>query len=317
MVFFFHGPNSYAARQQIAKLTAQYIAKTGTDLGLERIDGARISLGELKSSLQAVPFLASSRLVIVEDLGTNKAVAPKISVLLEQIPATTVAVFYDPAVDHRTTYFKDIKAAASEVEFKTLDRGKLQRWVIGRVEAQGGRIEMPAVGRLIDRAGEDQWRLDSEIAKLLEYANPIDITAVEQQVELNPSDSVFDLVEAVTAGQQQQALELFGRLQRSGHHETYILSMVIWQLRNLIAAKAAGKINAPALARAGSMSPFVATKMLSKRHLFSESTLKQAFLEAVELDYAIKSGQSDSALGVEQLLMELSDRFGGRATQTA
>ncbi len=309
MIFFFYGPNSFGARQQIAKLTKQYIGKTGSDMGLERIDGARITIGELQSSLQASPFLATSRLVIVEDLGANKAVAPKIAAIATGIPNTTVAVFYDPSVDQRTTYFKDIKAIAKVVEFGELDRGKLQRWIAQTVEDHNATIERPAVGRLLERAGDDQWRLSTEISKLAEYANPITVAAVEEQVELSPTDSVFDLAEAVTAGHQSVALEIYANLRHAGNHETYILSMLIWQMRNLIMAKAAGKISAPALAKTASMSPYVASKMLAKRHLFNESALKQSFLQAVDLDYRIKTGDIDANLGVEQLIVELSQRF--------
>src|ERR1700684_3697593 len=99
MIFFFYGPNTYAARQQLAKLVVEYEKKTGSNLGLERIDGAKVKPDALNASLQAAPFLATSRLVIVEDLGLNKAVAATVDRYLKNIPATTVAVFYDPTVD--------------------------------------------------------------------------------------------------------------------------------------------------------------------------------------------------------------------------
>jgi len=108
MIFFFCGPNTYAARQQIAKLVAEYTKKTGSNLGLERLDGARLKSEELTATLQAVPFLSRSRLVIIEDLGSNKAIAPNIASYLKGIPATTVAVFYDPAVDQRGSYVKQL-----------------------------------------------------------------------------------------------------------------------------------------------------------------------------------------------------------------
>lgn len=307
MIFFFYGANTYEARQQIAKLIAQYDKKAGNTLGLERIDGAKVTLGNLKASLLAVPFLASSRLVIVEQLGLNKVVAAKVGELLEQIPTTTVAVFYDPAVDQRTTYYKTLLAGSKAVEFKALGQPQLQRWVERRVTELGVEIDRPALGRLLELAGEDQWRLSNEIAKLASHNPRISVDTVNLLVEETPSETIFGLIEAVTAGQRDRALKAFHDLRADGQNEVYILSMVIWQLNNLLLAKLAGKITPPQLAKTAGMSPFVAGKMLSRRHMFTEEQLKQAFLEAVETDYQIKSGGGSAEVLVERLLVRLSD----------
>ena len=308
MVFFFYGPNTYAARQQLAKLVVEYEKKTGSNLGLERIDGAKVKPAELNASLQAAPFLATSRLVIVEDLGANKAVAATIDRYLKNIPATTVAVFYDPNVDQRTGYFKSISKAAKTVKFEPLSTAKLHQWVARQVEASGVEIERPAVGRLLDVAGEDQWRLANEIAKLATHHSPITVTAVDLMVEESHTETIFNLVEAMTAGKVDVALPLYRRLRQDGNNEVYMLSMIIWQLRNLLLAKAAGKVSPAELAKAASMSSFVAGKMLTKRHLFSEEQLKSAFLQAVDTDYQIKSGAGTADVLVEQLLFRVASR---------
>lgn len=306
MILFFYGPNSYMARQQIARLTTDYVKKSGSNLGLERIDGAKTKPEEIQAALQATPFLANSRLVIVEDLGANKPIAPKVEKLLEGIPATTVAIFYDPHVDQRTTYFKTLKAAGKTVHFEALSTAKLHQWINREVEEQGGAIERPAIGRLLDLAGDDQWRLSNEIAKLAAYRNPITVAAVNEQVEESHTETIFTLVEAMTAGRADQALKRYHQLRSDGENEVYMLSMVIWQLRNLLVAKAAGKTTPPQLARDAKISPYVAGKALAKRHLFSEEQLKTAFIAAVDTDYQIKSGQTVADVAVEQLIYQVA-----------
>jgi DNA polymerase III delta subunit len=289
MIFFFYGPNTYAARQQIAKLAAEYEKKTGSNFGLERIDGAKVKSEELSAALQAAPFLANSRLVIIEELGSNSAVGATIGDQISRIPSTTVAVFYDPAVDQRTVYFKTLKAAAKAIKFEPLPAAKLQQWIAAMAQAQGAEIERPAVGRLLDLAGEDQWRLGHE-------------------VEESNTETIFNLVEATTAGKVETALRQYRRLRTEGLSEIYMLSMVIWQLRNLLLAQAAGKTTPAELAKTAGMSPFVAGKMLSKRHLFTEDQLKGAFLQAVDTDYQIKSGVGAADVLVEQLIYRLASR---------
>jgi DNA polymerase III delta subunit len=127
MVFLFYGSNSFAARQQIAKLVAEYVKKSGDNFGVERIDGTKVKPEELRASLQAAPFLSRSRLVIIEDLGANKAIAAKIEDHIKDVPDTTVAVFYEPNIDQRTVYFKSLKAAAKTIVFEPLPPHKLQQ----------------------------------------------------------------------------------------------------------------------------------------------------------------------------------------------
>lgn len=306
MIFFFYGANSFEARSQIAKLINQYQKKTGNDFGLDKIDGEKTTVGELKGALQAAPFLASSRLVIVESLGKNKTASSKIEEIIEGIPSTTVAVFYDPEVDHRTSYFKTLKEKAKVVEFKQLDHAKLMRWIIKQVEDAGGEIDRAAVGRLLDLAGEDQWRLSNEIEKLINYNKEVTVDNIDLLVESSRTESIFNLVDAMSAGKRKLAIQIYSRLRTNGENEMYILSMIIWQLRNQLLAKSAGRITAPQLAKEAGMSPYVAGKVLATRHLYTEDRIKESFIKAIDTEMAIKSGEGDSDYLVEQLVSSLS-----------
>ncbi|TAK89055.1 DNA polymerase III subunit delta [Patescibacteria group bacterium] len=307
MILFFYGSNSYEARQQLAKLVAQYESKTGSNLGIERIDGRTVTMAQLRASLQAVPFLAASRLAIIEGVGGNKSVAPKVPELLDDIPSTTVAVFYEPSLDKRTSYTKVMQAQATKsVEFKPLATAQLHRWVSQRVEQLGATISRPALGKLLEIVGDDQWRLDNELTKLSQYNPAITVESVESMVESSPDDNVFALIEAVTAGRLSQALEGYHTLRADGHNQLYILSMITWQLRNLLLAKSAGRVTAPQLAKQAGMSPYVAEKMLARRHLFSDQQLKQAFLLTVETEYRIKTGDGLPDALIERLITDVA-----------
>jgi len=308
MIFFFYGPNSFAARQQIAKLVAEYVKKSGDNFGVERIDGAKVKPEELRASLQAAPFLSRSRLVIIEDLGANKAIAAKIEDHIKDVPDTTVAVFYEPNADQRTVYFKTLKAAAKTIVFEPLPSHKLQQWVAREAATAEATIEQGAARRLLELSGEDQWRLSHEVAKVAAYGTPITAEAVEELVEESHTETIFNLVEAMTAGNASTALRLYRQLRDDGQHEVYMLSMVIWQLRNLLLAKTAGATSPPQLAKTAGMSPFVAGKMLAKRHLFTEEQLKTAFLLAVDTDYQIKSGAGSPDILVEQLILYIASQ---------
>ena len=308
MVFFFYGPNTYALRQEVRRLIDTYVSRTGSDFGLERVDGTKVTEPELRMALQAMPFLSTSRLVIIEDLGTNKPASDHIGDLLGYVGESTVAVFIDSEVDRRTSYFKTLVAEARGVEFAVLTGPKLEKWVRQEVTRQGARITPAASRRLIELAGEDQWRLSGEIAKLANYRSEITPATVDELVEPGFSETIFNLVDAMTAGRSGVALKLYHGLILQRTNEIYILTMIIWQLRNLLLAKAAGDLPPSELTKRAGLSPYVATKAVAKRVDFSLETLKAAFLEAVECEYRIKSGQVPAEAAIEQLIYDVATR---------
>jgi len=198
---------------------------------------------------------------------------------------------------------------AKVVKFEPLSTGRLHSWVAQQAGEQGAEIDRPAISRLLELTGDDQWRLHGEIAKLAAYRSPITIETVNEMVAESTNETIFNLVEAMTAGRVEVALRLYRELRQSGQNEMYMLSMDIWQLRNLLLAKAAGKTTPPQLAEAAGMSPYVAGKMLAKRHLFTEDSLKRAFLESVDTDYQIKSGAGAAEVLVEQLILRVAGQL--------
>jgi DNA polymerase-3 subunit delta len=307
MTLFFYGPNAYALRQQIQQMVTAYRKKAGSDFGLERVDGATVKARDLLANLQASPFLATSRLVIVEGVANNKPVAEKLAGMLEQVPASTVAVFVEREVDQRTVAYKSLNKADKVVKFEHLSGPRLMSWIRREVERLGGKIERPAAIELVDMAGEDQWRLAEEINKLVNYAPEISVESVRKLVTAGTERSIFDMVEAMAAGRAGLALKGYHELLKQRESEIYVLTMVQWQLRNLLWAKAAPSGMSPAeLAKVAGMSPYVAGKMMAAQGRVSESMLKSAYSAAANCEFDIKSGKLKAEVAVEQLIWRVA-----------
>lgn len=284
-----------------------YVKKAGSDFGLERVDGSTVKSHDLSGVLQASPFLANSRLVIVDGLAINKAISDKLAKLMEGVPTTTVAVFVDREVDQRTSVFKQLSKADRVVKFEPLSGSKLVTWARAEIEKLGGSAEPAAVRELVDVVGEDQWRLASEINKLVNYDTTVTVKTVRALVASSVDQSIFDLVEAMAAGRTAAALEGFRILIQQRQSEIYILTMVQWQLRNLLLAKAAPPQMSPQeLAKAAGMSPYVAGKMASAQGRIGEKSLRVAFAAAADCEFDIKSGRIKAEVAVEQLIYSVA-----------
>ena len=308
MIYFFYGPNSFTATNEINRIIEGYIAKAGSDFGLDRIDGSNKNINDIRTVLQASPFLANSRLVIVNDFGKSKAAPDKLELALGLVPSSTVVIFFDPDVDMRTVYFKTMNKLANVIKFDKLSGGALSTWILKETKSAGGSIDRQTALQLIALAGEDQWRLSGEINKLVSYNKTISKDSINLLVTPSLHQTVFDLVEAMTAGRDKVALKIFGDLIAERNNEIYLLTMVIWQLRNLILAKTSQGLAPNELARETGMSPYVATKSMNSSKNFDESVLRHAFLAAAETEFRIKSGKEPAEPAVERLILEVSSR---------
>ena len=103
------------------------------------------------------------------------------------------------------------------------------------------------------------------------------------------------------------ALKELDTLKQSGEHEIYILSMIVYQFRNLIQAKdvLSQGGNKNDLSKRAKLHPFVATKSISQAKNFSFEELKGIYGKLMELDYRLKSGQIEPNLALEAFIVEV------------
>ena len=307
MIFFFYGPNTYMLRQKLREMTSTYIEKSGSDFGLERIDGTNVTAEKLRANLQSSPFLANSRLVIIEGFGKNKAVNAKIEQIISDVPTTTVAVFVETEPDARTTYYKEMLKLAKPVFFEALSQGQLVSWTKSEIERFGGIAEREAINLLLDMTNGDQWRLSEEIQKVVNFDPKVTTANVTLLVEAGLDQNVFDMVDAITGGRDGEALRVYQKLLAAREDEFKILGMIEWQLRNLLLAKAAGQMTSAELARVGGMSPYAAGKMQTASRRYDIEILKTAYKNAVDTEEMMKKGITPSVVAVEQLIYRVSN----------
>lgn len=305
MILFFYGANSYAARAKLGQLKAQYVAKNGNDFGLDQLDGERLKLQDLVQQLQAVPFLATSRLIIIENLSKNKVVAEAILERLDEVPESTIVVLYDPDVDKRGKYFKTLSKLPRAAEFKSLAPPQLMRWIEEEIIKLRASIERPAIQELISRCGDDQWRLQGEIMKLATHDSTITKAHVEELVEVSEEQNVFAFLDSVMAGDLKASLGGLGRLQALGQNEMYILTMLLWQLRQVLLAKLSGLTNSGELAKKASLSPYAASKAITLARKVDEEALKDMYTACVDCEYGIKTGKGTPEELLEGLVIRL------------
>lgn len=311
MILFFYGEDTYRLNQKIKELKQKFIDASLGDTNLSILDGKTASYPEIVRQILSLPFLAKSRLIIVENLirDGKPETREKIIEFLPKIPSSSVVVFTEEGKpDKRTALFKKLNQPKQAQEVALLDENSIKKWIAAEVEMRGGKIDYNAVNLLYDFVGSDLWRLSNEIDKLTTYNASITAENVELLVRSQTQSDVFALIDAVAQKQKKQALYELRRLLENGANELYILSMVIYQFRNLLVVS--DEVNRGArtqwdIAKRASMHPFVAQKTLNQAKNYDFEQLKQIYSELMDFDLNIKTGKIAPQTALDLLVLRL------------
>jgi len=327
MFYLFHGEDEYRRSLQLATMKAKLGDPVTVALNTTELNGRRLTLDELISVCDAMPFLAEKRLVIVYNLaarferkkGAAEDDAEQDPAFLEQFEeyvnslpeSTRLVLVEDGKIKEANRIYKIVtKSDQGHLhEFAPLDPGELSRWIPEHVEEKGGRIERAAVNALAAFVGSDLRLLDQEIDKLLTYAGP-ERAVTEQDVRLLVSyaqANIFDMVDALGKRDTRRAMELMEQLLESGEHPLYLLRMIVRQFRILIQIKELLAKGTPVKDIQGllRLHPYVVKKTTGQAANFSILQLEVIFKQLHEVDAAVKSGEMEPALALNLFVTEV------------
>lgn len=311
MILFFYGDDSYRIHQQIKKLKEKFISASLGDTNLAEISGKTANYSEIVRQILAMPFLSKTRLVIIENiLSEGKAeIKEKIQEILKKVPKSTILLFSETKIDKRLGLYKKLMKSDKVQEFKLLDEDQLRRWIKNEVENRGGIIESAAIIKLIEYVGNDLWRLNNEIDKLITYKKEIEVSSIEQLVQSKIDKDIFQLIEAIGQKNLKKALKEAQALVTMGENELYILSMIVYGYRNLLILKDLSERTKTTsswdLAKASGLHPFVVQKTINQLNNFSMQELKNSYKTLLDYDSAIKTGKMESKTALTLLIVKL------------
>jgi DNA polymerase-3 subunit delta len=336
MFYVFHGPDEFSQAEQIAEFQARMGDQAMASLNTIRLDGRKITLGELRHACDAIPFMAARRLVIVDGLLTRlggrrrrgagegeEGIEPsagrqdtELAQLLEYLPGmpeTTRLIFVeDELLDKKHPILALAKQQGSGYvkDFVPPTRGTLSQWISRRAEAKGGRIVPRAAEALTAYVGQDLRLLDQELEKLLTYVGSERPVKEEDVHLLTPyvrEANIFEMVDAIGLGNGQRALSLLHKLLEENKAPLYLLSMIVRQFRILLQVKdLLGRNVAPgAIPHELDLHPYVAEKAVAQARSFSLERLECIYRRLLETDLAIKTGQMEDLLALDTLIVDL------------
>ena len=292
------GTNDYARQQAQRQLVQDFVAEHG-DLGLEIYDGDELDPKRLPSILQALPFLASKRLVVLRQPSAQKAVQEDLEQLLDTPSDRTELVIVEPKPDKRTSYYKALQKQTDFREFKELNEHQLANWLTDQAKAGQGSLSLADANFLVQRVGLNQQLLANELQKLLNYRPQITRQTIIELTTPTPQSTTFDLLDAAMAGQQAKLLQLYQEQRQQKVEPLAILGLVAWQLYALALVKTAGT-------RQPKLNPYVLRKTQAIARRCTLTEVKNWLHAARQLDVRLKTQSIDADEALLNFLCSLS-----------
>lgn len=306
MIIFLHGQDTFRMRQKLHEIVRHYKQVHTSGLNLTYLDCAvprsessqSVALfDETIDAMKQVAMFQEKRLHVIIDPFSAVQVKEK---LLQEIArmeqSSDITVLCEQGkINKKDALFVVLQKRAQCQEFKLLEDREVRAWIRRECARCGFHCEPNALDMLGTAVGNDLWRMAHEIQKLGAFANrrSISLQDVELLVEKNRETDIFKTIDAIASKNKKKALHLLHGHLEKGDSPLYLLSMICFQMRNLLIVKdliEKHKSYQEIVAAAG-LHPFVVKKSYWQAQKFTMSELKKIYQAIFAVDRDIKTGR--------------------------
>ena len=312
MLIILHGENSFFSKRKLNEIIAQYRTKHKTGLSFFVFD-IGFDFFDFKSALETVSMFSEKKLIVLKDVLADAAnILDYLKTKNIKDDADTVIVFYESTLleikkDDQIKWL--LEKPAMVQESKNLDSAKLRLWIESEVARQGGEMNDDATSALILFCGDDMWRLSNEISKLVSFASRVTKENVVLLVRQNIESDVFGAVACLVSKNAKEAIEQFWRVAQQGEDPIKTFGLIVFQFRTLLKVRSvldkSGQITPDQMAKDLRLHPFVLRKTLPLAKKYTAGQLRQIYGYLLEMDVALKRGESSFEEFIESLTLGL------------
>ena len=308
--YLLYGEEAYLKKQYKDKLTKAMLPESDT-VNYAYYEGKGTNPAELIDLAETMPFFADRRLIVVENSGFFKNATPELADYIKNMPETACFIFVESEVDKRGKMYKAVKDKGRAVEMGRQDEKTLLYWLAGMVKKEGKQIKESTARYLVAKTGTDMENLEKEMETLFSYTlgqTEITVQDVDEICTTQVTNKIFDMVEAVAAKQQKQALDYYYDLLALKEPPMRILYLLARQFNLLMEVKdLSGRgYDKPQIAKTAGLHPFVAGKYIKQCRSFSKEELSSIMEEAANTEEMVKTERLNDRMSVELFIVKYS-----------
>ena len=344
LIYVLWGTDRFTRDEQVRGLKRRMLAEPFGEYNLSVLSGDDVAVRDVRVVADTLPFMGDRRLIVVEGLlgrlaggakpaalrgrgsratsasaaknsqskaqekGDEDGPLTELVAMLRDLPPSTALVLVEDQVDPALleTWLPPERAHVRGYERpRPADLG---RWIERRAKQHGGRIEGAAIRQLSQLAPDDLGLLDSEVRKLITYADGRAVSLDDVNLlSASPEVTIFGLLDALGQNQRGPALTHLRQLFQRGERSEMIVPQIAGSLRRLIQARELLDQGLRGAALAGKLGvhPFVAEKTERQARQYRVEQLEAALRLLLRTDRAIKTGEAEPELALELFIWDL------------
>ena len=292
-------------------------APSFTDFNLYRVDGkTSIDMGKLQDAITSLPFMAESKIVVIDDLvytSQDSGIDSLMVLIKQKIEGCTILItMTSNQVEMKKKGSKSYKlwdccnknGIVCELEKPT--RNEICRMVSTLAVKLGARMDTEAAVLLAEYCGYETLRAVNETRKLANYTTEIKVEDVKLLVEPIIEAKIFDLAQSLVDKKLQKALEIVDDLVFQRESPVTILVVLSMSFTDIYRAKTAIKASVPQAQGATELGYFGGSTYRFKKACQIASRIEERNLGRI-VEILAKTDKKMKETGANQVsLLELS-----------
>lgn len=309
-MYLLYGEEEYLKNQYKKQLRNALLPEDDT-INYAYFEGKSISMHEVISLAETMPFFAERRVIFMENTGLFKSGGQELAEYLPHAPKTAFFIFVEGEVDKRNRAYKAVKEKGRAVEFARQDEKTLMKWVLSVLKRENKKITEATMQLFLSKTGTDMEHIEKELEKLLCYCMDREVITSEDVEEIcvtQISNRIFNMIHAISEKKQKEALNYYYDLLALKEPPMRILFLMVRAFNQLLQVKdllAAG-FDRSSIAAKLKLQSFIVNRAVNQSRGFTEAQLREAIEDCAAYEEAVKTGRMDDRMGVELLILKYS-----------
>ena len=312
------------------KLFRESLNESMIDFNLDIIDGKEITLEQLLSSIETLPFMDERKIVIVKDFelltkAKKKNFSDKeektLAEHLENIPDTTILVFtVYGEIDKRKSIVNRISKNGVVYNCEKISDMELFKWSKKKFTENNIMIENAQIMYFIESTGykdkNNEFTLsdiDNEIKKISSFAGTdtqVTNEIIDRLSQKKIENDIFKLIDYIGDKNSQSAIKILNDMINEGESVLGIFAMINRQFKTVLQVKELLNkgLNNKSISEKLKTSLFIVNKSIKISKNFTEDMIIDMLNYILESDYKIKNGLMRDTLAIEMLVSKYCQR---------
>jgi len=304
MIIFLYGQNSYSLIQYVNELINRYQKKYPDSFNLHRFDLEENNPEEIKNVIKGTSFFKQVKFIVAKNPFTKSDFLEKVikeSDLEKQ--KDSVLLLYQTGEQEKfkgSKLFTLLTKIAQIKEFKPATTQAMNKLALAYLAKNKLSIKKEILVKLVKETGPDFWRLKNELDKIAYFAKAEkkrDITEEDlvKLINFKIDHNIFNIIDAAFSN-QGKALILFENYLSSGGDPLYLLSMIAYQLKNMLIVRELidKKYQYAQILKKTKMHPYFFKKNYEAAQKYTLNDLKSIFQKVVNFEIGLKTGQVEA-----------------------